>query len=74
MNLNSKNSEKTMDWQDHFYLEANSVNAIQGSIRHYAANGIPGADELYQVIYHLHNEVYILKDEILRLRRLTDND
>ena len=68
------NREKSMDWLDHFYLEANSVNAIQGSIRHYAANGIPGAKELCMIIDHLQSEIYILKDEIQRLRKLTDND
>lgn len=63
-----------MDWLDQFYLEANSVNAIKGSIGHYAANGIPGTKELYAVINHLQSEIYILKDEIQRLRKLTDND
>ena len=68
------NKERQMDWLDHFYLEANSVNAIQGHIRHYAANGIPGTNELYMIVEHLQSEIYILKDEIQRLRRLTDND
>lgn len=67
------NKEKPMDWETEFYGQANSVNAIQGSIRHYAANGIPGAEELYMVIEHLQSEIYILKDEIKRLRVEMDN-
>lgn len=67
------NRKESMDWLDHFYLEANSVNAIQGSIRHYAANGIPGTKELCEVVYHLQSEIYILKDEIQRLRVEMDN-
>ena len=66
--------ETPMNWETKFYGQANSVNAIQGSIRHYAANGIPGAEELYMIIKHLQSEIYILKDEIQRLRKLTDND
>lgn len=68
------NKEKSMGWETEFYGQANSVNAIQGSIRHYAANGIPGTKELCAVIDHLQSEIYILKDEVKRLRRLTDND
>jgi hypothetical protein len=68
------NKEKPMDWETNFYGQANSVNAIQGSIRYYAANGIPGAKELYMIIDHLQSEIYILKDEIQRFRKLTDND
>lgn len=68
------NKEKPIDWETEFYGQANSVNAIQGSIRHYAANGIPGTKELYMIIDHLQSEIYILKDEVKRLRRLTDND
>lgn len=53
---------------DDFYLHANSINAIQGHLRHGPTKDLPCAQAVDNIIHHLQCEIYILMDEIERLK------
>ena len=57
-----------MTKEDRFYLHANSVNAAQGILRHGPTKDLPCAQAMDSIIHHLQCEIYILKDEIDRLK------
>ena len=54
--------------RDKFYLHANSINAMQGVFRHGPTKDLPCAQAIDSIIHHLQCEIYILEDEIERLK------
>ena len=61
-----------MDNKDTFYLHANSINAIQGTMRHGPTKDLSYAHAIDSIIHHLQCEIYILRDEIERLSKATN--
>ena len=57
-----------MDKEKKFYLHANSINAMQGTLRLGPTKDLPCAHAMNSIIHHLQCEIYILKDEIERLK------
>lgn len=62
-----------IDKEAEFYAHANSINAAQGSLRLGPAKDLPCAQAMDSIIYHLQCEIYILKDEIARLKEAQDD-
>ena len=58
-----------IDPKDRFYLHANSISAIQGAFRIGPTKDLPCAEAVDSIIHHLQCEIYILMDEIERLKK-----
>lgn len=61
------------DQEDRFYLHANSVNALQGTLRHAPTDDFVCWGAVDSIIHHLQCEIYILRDEINKLTKKEKN-
>ena len=57
---------------ERFYLHANSVNALQGPLRHGLTRDYARWATADAIIHHLQCEIYILRDEIDRLKGIVE--
>lgn len=72
--MDERLSYDKVDPLDRFYLHANSVNALQSPLRHNLALSKDRARWAASdaIIHHLQCEIYILRDEIDRLRSVVE--